>query len=100
MVPQRPPSMARSADCELDRAGEERMMIKEKIGTSVICALALVGAPLAAAQAAPADLTRTASATEGDDLRGGFIVPAIVIVAAILGVIILLMNDDNPPVSP
>jgi hypothetical protein len=66
---------------------------------SVAVAASLVTAPVAA-QAATADL-RTGTEIEGENLRGGFIVPLIAIIAIILGVLAATSGgDDDLPHSP
>ena len=62
--------------------------------SSVAVATSLVVAPVAA-QASVADL-RASTEAEGENLRGGFIIPAIAIVAIILGVLLLTVGDDEP----
>lgn len=62
--------------------------------SSVAVATSLVVAPVAA-QASVADL-RASTEAEGENLRGGFIIPAIAIVAIILGVLLLTDGDDEP----
>jgi hypothetical protein len=65
---------------------------------SVAVATSLVVAPVAA-QASPAEL-RTSTEVEGENVRGGFIIPLIAIVAIILGVLALTGGGDDPPHSP
>ena len=72
--------------------------------------VALIAAPtMAAAQAtaAASRATEVATATEtveGDELRGGFIIPLIALIAIILGLCastsICGGDDDDPPTSP
>ena len=62
--------------------------------SSVAVATSLAVAPVAA-QASVADL-RASTEAEGENLRGGFIIPAIAIVAIILGVLLLTDGDDEP----
>ena len=53
----------------------------------------------AAAEVAPADET----VTEGSELRGGFIIPLIALIAIILGLCVATKqcgDDDDPPTSP
>jgi hypothetical protein len=69
-------------------------MISGKVLTSVALAASLVAAPVVA-QAAPADL-RTGTEVEGENLRGGFIIPAIAVVAIILGILALTSGGDRP----
>ena len=67
--------------------------------------VALMAAPtVAAAQTSAAATTEVAPAGEnvqGSELRGGFIIPLIALVAIILGIIAATRgNDDNLPHSP
>jgi hypothetical protein len=67
--------------------------------------VALMAAPtMAAAQTSAAATTEVAPAGEnvqGSELRGGFIIPLIALVAIILGIIAATRgNDDNLPHSP
>jgi hypothetical protein len=63
-------------------------------------AVALMAAPTVAAaqtEVAPA----TESIEEGSQLRGGFIIPLIAIIAIILGILELINDDDhNLPKTP
>ena len=63
-------------------------------------AVALMAAPTVAAaqraEVAPASET----VTEGSELRGGWIIPLIVIVAIILGILAATHDDDDPPKTP
>lgn len=67
--------------------------------------VALMAAPtMAAAQTAAPATTEVSPAgenVEGSELRGGFIIPIIALVAIILGIIAATRgNDDNLPHSP
>jgi hypothetical protein len=83
-------------------------MILGKVLTSVAAAASLVAASLVAApvaaQAAPAEL-RTGADIEGENLRGGFIIPLIALIAIILGLCVgtsMCGGDDDSdlPHSP
>ena len=66
-------------------------------------AVALMAAPtVAAAQTAPAEVAPAAeSIDEGSQLRGGWIIPLIAIIAIILGLLELINDDDhNLPKTP
>ena len=65
---------------------------------SVAVAASLVAAPIAA-QAAPAEL-RTGSDVEGENLRGGFLIPLVAVVAVLLGILALTGGDSDAPESP
>ena len=65
---------------------------------SVAVAASLVAAPVVA-QAAPAEL-RTGTEVEGENLRGGFIIPLIAVVAIILGILAATGGDNDAPHSP
>ena len=66
---------------------------------SLAVATSLVSAPVVA-QAAVADV-RSATEVEGENLRGGFIIPLIAIIAVILGILAATNDDDDDlPISP
>ncbi len=62
----------------------------------------MVTPTLAAAQTAPREVAPAAeSVDEGSELRGGFIIPLIAIVAIILGILAAIHDDDDDlPHSP
>jgi glycerol uptake facilitator-like aquaporin len=63
-------------------------------------AVALMTAPtVAAAQTAPAPATETVDS--GSELRGGFVIPLIAVVAIILGILAATNDDDDDlPTTP
>jgi hypothetical protein len=67
-----------------------------KAFASLAVATSLVAAPVMA-QATTAEL-RTGTDVEGENLRGGFIIPLIALVAIILGILAATSggNDDAP----
>lgn len=73
------------------------MKLQKAIAFAAAAALAF--APTAAAaQSAP--IEPAAENVEGSELRGGFIIPLIAIVAIILGILAATHGDDDPPHSP
>ncbi len=54
----------------------------------------------AAARQAAMSVTPADESVEGSELRGGFIIPLIAIVAVILGILVLLEDEDDGRVSP
>jgi len=75
------------------------MMIKKALAALV--ATSIVGAPVVA-QAAAADVARTSSpVTDAENVRGGFLIPAIAIIAVLLGILAATGGGDNElPHSP
>jgi hypothetical protein len=66
---------------------------------SLAIATSLVAAPVAA-QATTTEL-RTATEVEGENLRGGFIIPLIALVAVVLGILVATGGgNDDAPESP
>ena len=65
-------------------------------------ALSLVSAPVAAQAAqATVDQARVGTEISGENIRGGFIIPLIAIIAIILGILAATNdNDDDLPHSP
>ena len=72
-------------------------MEMRKLLASAAVAASLVSAPIAA-QAAPAE--RTSSKVDGESLAGGFLIPALALVAVILGIVVVADGGDDAPVSP
>ena len=65
---------------------------------SVLVAASLAATPVVA-QAASAE--RAASDVQGENLRGGFIIPLVALVAIILGILAATSGDDDSlPHSP
>jgi hypothetical protein len=66
-----------------------------------LAAVSLAAAPAAAAPkpAAPAATTEVApqsESVEGDQIRGGFLLPLAIIIALIIGVLLLTKGDEDP----
>lgn len=74
--------------------------MKMKQALAVLAATSLVATP-AIAQAAAVQSARTASPVEdAENMRGGFLIPAIAIIAIILGILTITGGDDDLPHSP
>jgi hypothetical protein len=69
---------------------------------AAVAAVSMAAAPaVAAPKPAPKPATEVAPASEsveGDQIRGGFLLPLAIIIAIIIGVL-LLTNDDEDPIS-
>ena len=73
-------------------------MVFRKVITAA-SAVALMAAPtVASAQSTP--IQPPSETVEGSELRGGFIIPLIAIVAIILGILAALHEHEDPPHSP
>ena len=71
-----------------------------KKALAVLVATTLVGSPVVA-QAATAEGARIGSpVSDSEELRGGFIIPLIAIIAVILGVLAATGSSDEVPHSP
>ncbi|HYD36763.1 MAG TPA: hypothetical protein VEA60_04065 [Allosphingosinicella sp.] len=64
--------------------------------------VALIAAPtMAAAQTRSAEVAPATETVDGEQLRGGFIIPLIAIIAIILGILAATNDDDDDlPHSP
>ena len=71
-------------------------MVFKKVLTAA-SAVALMAVPTVAA-AAP--LQPASESVQGSELRGGFIIPLIALIAIILGILAATHGDDDPPHSP
>jgi len=70
----------------------------QKIIAATASASLLFAPTLAAAQSTPVE--PASEEVEGSELRGGFIIPLIAIVAIILGILAATHDDEDPPHSP
>ena len=66
---------------------------------AVIAATSMVVTPVVA-QAAAVQARTAASVEESENLRGGFIIPLIAVIAVILGILAATNGDDDLPHSP
>ncbi len=74
------------------------MHIKKTL--AALAATSLVGAPIVA-QAAAADAARVGSPVgKAEKLQGGWFLPALAIIAIILGIVVLVDDGDDLPTSP
>ena len=74
------------------------MVFKKAI--TAVSAVALLATPtIAAAQTAPVE--PASESVEGSELRGGFVIPLIALIAIILGILAATHDDDDDlPHSP
>jgi hypothetical protein len=73
-----------------------------KLGTKIIAAAlaaSMTAAPLMA-QSAAAPARSGAEMEDASELRGGFIIPLIALIAIILGILAATNSDGDPPTSP
>lgn len=79
-----------------------------KVGLAAAVALSMASAPALAAAANPAaalsvsgkTVRSSASVKKSNELRGGFIIPLIAIVAVVAGIVAATSGGDNAPTSP
>lgn len=81
--------------------GEFTMSFK-KATVAALLAASMSSAPVLAQTAAPASVSARAgeSTASADELRGGFIIPLVAIVAVILGILAAVGGSDDRPNSP
>lgn len=65
---------------------------------AAIAAASMIAAPVVAAPAPPAEVAPADETVEGEQIRGGFLLPLAVIIAIIIGV--LLLTEGEEPTSP
>jgi hypothetical protein len=70
-------------------------MIKKTL--AAVAAASLVGAPVVAQAAAARAGTPV---EEGENIAGGWFIPALAIIAIILGIVVLVDDGDDLPTSP
>jgi hypothetical protein len=80
-------------------------MSLKKASLAAILAVSMAGTPVLAQTASPAASLSVAARTgadmdEANNVRGGFIIPLIAIVAIILGILAATGGGGDPPTSP
>jgi sugar phosphate permease len=85
-----------------EQLNREFKMSFRKATVAAALAVSMASTPVLAQSAAPltASARTGATATDSNDLRGGFIIPAIAIIAVILGLIALTGGNGDRPHSP
>jgi hypothetical protein len=75
--------------------------VKKLIAAAAAASLAL-SPTVAAAQSAPVEVAPAAELAEGEQIRGGFILPLAIIVAIAIAVYFLTKDKDNDaePITP
>ena len=73
-------------------------MVFKKVITAAATAALMAAPTVAAAQSAP--IEPASESVEGSELRGGFIIPLIALVAIILGILAATNDGGDPPESP
>jgi hypothetical protein len=82
--------------------GEFTMSFK-KATVAALLAASMSSAPVMAQTAAPASAPAVQvgeSTDSASELRGGFIIPLIAVIAVILGILAAVGGNDDPPTSP
>jgi hypothetical protein len=74
----------------------------KKATVAAILAASMASTPVLAQSAAPLSVAARTGATTQDEneLRGGFIIPLVAVVAIILGILVLTGGNDDGPTSP
>jgi type IV secretory pathway VirB2 component (pilin) len=82
-------------------AVQERNHMRFNSILAAVAAASMAAAPVIAApkRAPTTEVAPESETVEGEQIRGGFLLPLAIIIAIIIGVI-LLTNDDEDPVSP
>jgi hypothetical protein len=76
------------------------MGIRKIVAAASAVALIVTPTLASAQQTAAAEVVPAAETAEGAELRGGFIIPLIAIIAIILGILAAIHDDEDPPHSP
>jgi hypothetical protein len=74
--------------------------MKMKQALAALVATSLVGAPVVA-QAAAAESARIGSPVgDSEDMKGGWFVPTLAVIAVLLGILVLIDGGNDLPSSP
>jgi hypothetical protein len=87
-----------------EQLNREFMMSLKKASIAAILAVSMASTPVLAQQGSAAALSVAArsgaSTDETNELRGGFIIPVVAIVAIILGILAITSGGGSRPSSP
>ena len=72
--------------------------MKKLIAAAAAAAL-VVSPTVAVAQSAPVEVAPATEQAEGEQLRGGFILPLTIIIAAVIAIYFLTKNDDDDDIE-
>jgi hypothetical protein len=73
----------------------------KKASVAAMLAVSMIATPVLAQSAAPLSVAGSgAEMSDANDMRGGFLIPAIAIVAIILGILAATGGNDDRPHSP
>jgi hypothetical protein len=76
------------------------MGIRKIVAAASAVALVVTPTLASAQQSAAAEVAPAAESVEGEELRGGFIIPLIALIAIILGILAATHDGEDPPKSP
>lgn len=76
-----------------------------KAAVAAVIGLSMASSPVLAQSAAPLSVAQSvsrasASTQDENELRGGYIIPAVIIIAIIAGVVLLTSGGNDNPSSP
>ena len=83
-----------------EQLNREFEMSLRKASLAAALAVSMVSAPVLAQTQAASVERSGAEMEDANELRGGFIIPLIAIVAIILGILAAINDDGDPPHSP
>ena len=63
---------------------------------AAVAAVSMAAAPAIAAPKPAAEVAPASETVEGDQIRGGYLLPLAIIIAIIIGVLLLTKDDEDP----
>jgi len=66
---------------------------------AAIAAASMAAAPVVAAPKPATEVSPQSETVNGEQIRGGFLLPLAIIIAIIIGVLLLTGDDDDAPIS-
>ncbi len=91
--------------CHTSQLNREFEMSFKKASLAAVLAVSMAGTPVLA-QTAPSSASSSvaersgAATSDANELRGGFIIPLLALIAVILGILAAVSNDNDRPTSP
>jgi hypothetical protein len=83
----------------MDAGVQEKKFMRINSILAAIAAASMAAAPVVAAPKPATEVSPQSETVNGEQIRGGFLLPLAIIIAIIIGVLLLTGDDDEVPIS-